>query len=89
MTEDNGADLRFVNLRERAGWSADAAKAGPKMAALAAAAAEPMPGIPFVQIESAGVLLVYGRACGGRPTGHLSRWPILFCKTAFAGSRIV
>src|SRR5215472_3301926 len=31
------------------------------MAALAAAAAEPMPAIPFVQIESAGVLLVYGR----------------------------
>jgi ferredoxin len=31
------------------------------MAALAAAAAEPMPDIPFVEIESAGVLLVYGR----------------------------
>ena len=30
------------------------------MAALAAAAAKPMPGVPFVQIESAGVLLVYG-----------------------------
>ena len=61
MTEDSGADLRFVNLRESAGWSADAAKAGPKMAALAAAASEPMPAISFVQLESAGVLLVYGR----------------------------
>jgi ferredoxin len=61
VAEDSGADLRFVNLRESAGWSADAAKAGPKMAALAAAAAESMPAIPFVQIESAGVLLVYGR----------------------------
>src|SRR5215469_448802 len=61
MTEDGGADLRFVNLRESAGWSADAAQAGPKMAALAAAASEPMPAIPFVQLESAGVLLVYGR----------------------------
>jgi ferredoxin len=60
ITEDSGADLRFVNLRESAGWSAEAAKAGPKMAALAAAAAEPMPGVPFVQIESAGVVLVYG-----------------------------
>jgi ferredoxin len=61
VTEDSGAGLRFVNLRESAGWSADAAKAGPKMAALAAAAAEPMPDIPFVQLESAGVVLVYGR----------------------------
>ena len=31
------------------------------MAALAAAAAEPMPDVPFVQLESAGVILVYGR----------------------------
>jgi len=61
VTEDSGAGLRFVNLRESAGWSADAAKAGPKMAALAAAAAEPMPDVPFVQLESAGVVLVYGR----------------------------
>jgi len=61
VAEDSGAGLRFVNLRESAGWSADAAKAGPKMAALAAAAAEPMPDIPFVQLESAGVVLVYGR----------------------------
>jgi ferredoxin len=60
IAADSAADLRFVNLRESAGWSADAAKAGPKMAALAAAAAEPMPAIPFVQLESAGVLLVYG-----------------------------
>jgi ferredoxin len=56
-----GGDLRFVNLRETAGWSADAAGAGPKMAALAAAASLPMPEVPFVQLESAGVLLVYGR----------------------------
>jgi ferredoxin len=61
ITEDSVADLRFVNLRESAGWSADAAKAGPKMAALAAAAAEPMPSVPFMHIESAGVVLVYGR----------------------------
>jgi ferredoxin len=61
VTEDSGGDLGFVNLRENAGWSADAARAGPKIAALAAAAAEPMPGVAFVQIDSAGVLLVYGR----------------------------
>jgi ferredoxin len=61
VTEDTGADLRFVNLRENAGWSADGAKAGPKIAALAAAATEPVPDVTFVQMESAGVLLVYGR----------------------------
>src|SRR5216684_3048608 len=54
-------DMRFVNLRETAGWSTDAGGAGPKMAALAAAASLPMPEVPFVQLESAGVLLVYGR----------------------------
>ena len=56
-----GAEMRFVNLRESAGWSADAANAGPKMAALAAAANVPMPEVSFVRIESAGVTLVYGR----------------------------
>src|SRR5215472_19048838 len=53
-----GAEMRFVNLRESAGWSADAANAGPKMAALAAAANVPMPEVSFVRIESAGVTLV-------------------------------
>ncbi|UVO27176.1 4Fe-4S dicluster domain-containing protein [Bradyrhizobium arachidis] len=33
----------------------------PKKAALQAAAAVPMPDVPFVQVESAGVVLVYGR----------------------------
>src|SRR5215831_12449483 len=56
-----GAEMRFVNLRESAGWSADAAHAGPKMAALAAAATVPMPEISFVRIDSGGVALVYGR----------------------------
>jgi ferredoxin len=53
--------VTFVNLRENAGWSADAASAGPKMAALVAAAAEPMPDLPFVNLKSEGVILVYGR----------------------------
>src|SRR5690349_18259665 len=38
-----GANATFANLRENAGWSSEAAKAGPKMAALAAAAAVPLP----------------------------------------------
>ena len=58
--ERTGA-LSFANVRETAGWSADAAKAGPKMAALLAVAAEPLPDIPFVSLESEGVALIYGR----------------------------
>jgi ferredoxin len=61
VAADRGVDLSFANIRENAGWSVEAAKAGPKMAALVAAAAVPMPEVPFAQIESAGVALVYGR----------------------------
>jgi len=55
------ADIRFVNIRETAGWSKDAKAAGPKMAALIAAAAEPEAAIPFVSFNSDGVILIYGR----------------------------
>src|SRR5271169_5345546 len=61
VAAESGADVSFVNLRETAGWSTEAVNAGPKMAALAAAAAVPMPDVPFVRLESEGVLLVYGR----------------------------
>jgi ferredoxin len=60
VAAESGGELNFVNLRESAGWSSEAAKAGPKMAALAAAVAMPMPDIPYVQLESGGVILVYG-----------------------------
>jgi ferredoxin len=53
--------INFVNLRETGGWSAEAARAGPKMAALLAAAAEPTPNFPLVNLSSEGVILVYGR----------------------------
>src|SRR5262249_5358281 len=53
--------ITFANIRETAGWSKDAASAGPKMAALLAAAAEPLPEVPFVSLSSEGVVLVYGR----------------------------
>jgi ferredoxin len=53
--------LCFVNIRENAGWSNEAAKATPKIAALLAAAAEPLPAIPFVGLQSDGVILIYGR----------------------------
>jgi ferredoxin len=57
----DGAALSFFNLREAAGWSKDARAAGAKMAALAAAAALPTPEFATLRIDSAGVVLVYGR----------------------------
>jgi ferredoxin len=53
--------IKFANLRETAGWSTEAGQAGPKMAALLAAAAEPMPPVPSVKLESDGVILICGR----------------------------
>ena len=58
---ENAAPVRFVNVREAAGWSDQGAKAGPKMAALIAAAAEPVPDVHLVGLSSEGVTLVYGR----------------------------
>jgi ferredoxin len=61
--EDMGAaaDLTFANIRETAGWSEDGGRALPKMAALIAAAAEPMPPIQLVTLSSKGVALILGR----------------------------
>ena len=53
--------VTYANIREDAGWSKDAADAGPKIAALLAAAAEPMPAAALVALESKGVALIYGR----------------------------
>jgi ferredoxin len=53
--------IDFVNLRETAGWSTEGAQAGPKMAGLLAAAAEPVPDFPLVGLSSEGVVLIYGR----------------------------
>jgi ferredoxin len=58
---DAAVAIDYVNLRETAGWSKDAAAAGPKMAALIAVAAEPTPAVPFVNFNSEGVVLIYGR----------------------------
>ncbi len=57
---ENASPITYVNVREMAGWSADAANAGPKMAALLAAAAEPPPEFAFVPLSSEGVALIYG-----------------------------
>jgi ferredoxin len=58
--EGSGA-ITFVNIRETAGWSKDAKSAGPKMAALIAASAQPIPDFPFVSLNSEGVTLLYGK----------------------------
>src|SRR3954453_11767697 len=55
------AKLGFANIRETGGWSNEAAAAGPKAAALIAAAEVDMPPISMVTLESRGVALIYGR----------------------------
>lgn len=61
--EENGfsGDVRFVDIRDRAGWSSEGDRSGPKMAALIAAGQLPPPALPFISLESQGVTLVYGR----------------------------
>jgi ferredoxin len=59
--EGRSGKMDFVNLRETGGWSVEGIKAGPKMAALLAAASEPAPAYPFVALKSDGVILIYGR----------------------------
>jgi ferredoxin len=54
-------DVKFVNVRETAGWSTQALDAGPKMAALLASAAETAPPASFITLTSGGVILIYGR----------------------------
>lgn len=63
-TETEGASsvIKFVNIRETGGWSRDAARAMPKLAALLAAAHLPDPEpVPTVTYKSAGRLLIIGK----------------------------
>jgi ferredoxin len=60
IAAESASEVTFANIRENAGWSAEATKAGPKMAALMAAAATAMPDVPFTHMETTGVALVYG-----------------------------
>jgi ferredoxin len=59
--QERAAPITFVNVRETGGWSDQTANAGPKMAALIAAASEPVPDVPLVNLTSEGITLVYGR----------------------------
>ena len=61
QTEGASSPIRFVNIRETGGWSAEAAHATPKMAALLAAARLPEPEpVPTVTYKSEGRLLILG-----------------------------
>ncbi|MEZ5862878.1 MAG: 4Fe-4S dicluster domain-containing protein [Geminicoccaceae bacterium] len=58
---DAAESLVTVDIRARAAWSREAAEATPKIAALLAEAALPVPETHVVTLESGGVTLVYGR----------------------------
>jgi ferredoxin len=63
VAEEGGRaqEIRFVNIRETAGWSVDARAATPKIAALLAMASLPDPDpVPSVSYASKGQLLVTG-----------------------------
>jgi ferredoxin len=53
--------LAFVNIRETAGWTAEAGDSGPKMASMVAAAAIPPAPFGTTSLDSAGVTLILGR----------------------------
>ncbi len=63
LAEENGfsASLSFANIRETAGWSSEGVKAGPKMAALLAAAQVASKEAGAVTLSSEGVALILGR----------------------------
>ena len=56
-----GVAASYVNIRERALWSDEAAQALPKVAALLAEATLDPPPTPALTLKSGGVCLVYGR----------------------------
>jgi ferredoxin len=61
LAEGSSAKIKFVNLREQAGWSVEGRAATPKMAALLAMAALPEPDpVPSVEYRSGGQVLIIG-----------------------------
>lgn len=76
--ENQGATaIRFVNIRETAGWSQEAAFATPKIAALLAAAAlsDPPP-VPRVTYKSGGQTLIVGPADAALRWGEMLKGPL-------------
>ncbi|MCU6432899.1 4Fe-4S binding protein [Undibacterium sp. Jales W-56] len=63
LAQQSVAPIRFVNIREQAGWGKESASAIPKIAALLAVAALPVPEpVPTVSYQSHGNLLIIGTA---------------------------
>lgn len=61
LAAESKARVNFVNIRESAGWSSQAGRATPKIAALLAVAALPEPEpVPSVGYKSGGQLLILG-----------------------------
>lgn len=58
--QGGAAPVTYVNIRERAGWSAEAAAAAPKIAALLAEGALDPPAVTQLPLRSQGRTLVYG-----------------------------
>jgi ferredoxin len=62
--------LTCVDIRDRAGWSAQGAQAAPKQAALLAEALVKTPSTPALTLNSEGVALVYGPADAAIPAAE-------------------
>src|SRR3989442_6789966 len=61
QTANAPTQLKFINIREHAGWSKEGAQAMPKIAALLALAELPEPeSVPGVSYQSSGQLLIMG-----------------------------
>jgi ferredoxin len=76
------------------GRSNEAARSGPKRAALLALAAEPLPPIPYVKLESGGVVLICGRdeiavEAGNLLKDHLDVTVLIAPPAAIAPPRIM
>jgi ferredoxin len=85
--------LAFRNLRETAGWSDQAADAGPKMGALLASGLEPDAAPRLHEATSEGVVLVYGRdetaiSVGRALAGELDVTVLLTGETPVAPPRV-
>ncbi|MBY0570282.1 MAG: 4Fe-4S binding protein [Burkholderiaceae bacterium] len=71
LAQTSVAPIKFVNLRESAGWSEESKQSLPKMAALLAAASLPAPEpVPTVNYQSQGNLLIIGSADVALPWAH-------------------
>jgi ferredoxin len=77
LAEEGGMTqaIRFVNIRETGGWSAEARRATPKIAALLALAGVPDPDpVPRVAYTSGGQLLIVG------PAAAALHWAGVLCE---------